>query len=135
VSTWRVGRSYGIHVYEVGPTSPEGDRPVATFHTVADAREAVAARAALTRVRDLCEQWDTYVDMDTGLIDRERAVSMLRRALDGGDQGDGPTWAYGGGPPPSGSNATGCGHFDHPPWHCATPRRFNSSTLPPEGDQ
>jgi hypothetical protein len=33
---WRVGRQYGIHVYE-------GDRPVATFHTVADAALAVKA--------------------------------------------------------------------------------------------
>jgi hypothetical protein len=40
---WRVGRSYGIHVYEVGATSPNGDRPVATFHNVRDAELAVAA--------------------------------------------------------------------------------------------
>lgn len=33
---WRVGRHYGIHVYE-------GDRPVATFHRVEDARRAVEA--------------------------------------------------------------------------------------------
>lgn len=38
---WRVGRAYGIHVYEVGPTSPEGDRPVATFHYPQDAELAV----------------------------------------------------------------------------------------------
>lgn len=35
VLDWRVGEHYGIHVYE-------GDRPVATFHTVADAKRAVA---------------------------------------------------------------------------------------------
>lgn len=34
MTAWRVGAHYGIHVYE-------GDRPVATFHTVADARQAV----------------------------------------------------------------------------------------------
>lgn len=34
-SSWRVGSHYGIHVYE-------GDRPVATFHTVADAKQAVS---------------------------------------------------------------------------------------------
>jgi hypothetical protein len=33
---WRVGQHYGIHVYE-------DQRPVATFHTVADARRAVDA--------------------------------------------------------------------------------------------
>ena len=33
---WRVGTHYAIHVYE-------GDRPVATFHTVADADRAVNA--------------------------------------------------------------------------------------------
>lgn len=37
---WRIGSHYGIHVYE-------GDRPVATFHTVADARAAVEAYNAL----------------------------------------------------------------------------------------
>lgn len=36
VTPWRVGRHYGIHVYE-------GDRPVATFLTVFDARLAVEA--------------------------------------------------------------------------------------------
>lgn len=40
---WRVGRSYGIHVYEVGETSPDGDRPVATFLRPEDAALAVAA--------------------------------------------------------------------------------------------
>lgn len=34
MSTWRVGNHYQIHVYE-------GDRPVATFHTVQDAHQAV----------------------------------------------------------------------------------------------
>jgi hypothetical protein len=33
---WRVGQHYGIHVYE-------DQRPVATFHTAADARRAVDA--------------------------------------------------------------------------------------------
>jgi len=33
---WRIGSKYGIHVYE-------GDRPVATFQTVGDAKRAVAA--------------------------------------------------------------------------------------------
>jgi len=42
MSKWRVGRSYGIHVYEVGDTSPEFDRPVATFFTEPDATQAVA---------------------------------------------------------------------------------------------
>jgi hypothetical protein len=36
MSEWRVGQHYEIHVYE-------GDRPVATFHGIADARRAVAA--------------------------------------------------------------------------------------------
>lgn len=40
---WRVGSNYGIHVYEIGPTSPEGDRSVGTFHRPEDAAEAVAA--------------------------------------------------------------------------------------------
>jgi hypothetical protein len=46
---WRVGEHYGIHVYA-------GDRPVATFHTVADAKRAVEAvneREELTAERDL----------------------------------------------------------------------------------
>lgn len=34
--SWRIGKHYGIHVYE-------GDRPVATFHDAADAERAVAA--------------------------------------------------------------------------------------------
>jgi hypothetical protein len=34
MTEWRVGRHYGVHVYE-------GDRPVATFFTVDDARRAV----------------------------------------------------------------------------------------------
>lgn len=38
---WRVGHSYDIHVYAVGPTSPDGDRPVATFHQPRDAHRAV----------------------------------------------------------------------------------------------
>src|SRR4051794_25163389 len=38
---WRVGHSYDIHVYSVGPTSPDGDRPVATFHQPHDAHRAV----------------------------------------------------------------------------------------------
>jgi hypothetical protein len=33
---WRIGRHYGIHVYE-------GNRPVATFHDSADAEQAVLA--------------------------------------------------------------------------------------------
>lgn len=40
---WRVGRSYGIHVYEVGPNTPHGDRPVGTFSTREDAERAVVA--------------------------------------------------------------------------------------------
>lgn len=39
---WRVGRHYGIHVYE-------GDRPVATFFREEDAREAVAEVNAARR--------------------------------------------------------------------------------------
>ncbi len=34
--TWRLGRHYPIHVYE-------GDTPIATFFTAADARKAVEA--------------------------------------------------------------------------------------------
>jgi len=33
---WRIGKHYGIHVYE-------GDRPVATFHRAEDAMVAVIA--------------------------------------------------------------------------------------------
>lgn len=43
---WRVGSHYGIHVYEITngePGTENDDRPVATFHTVQDARDAVAA--------------------------------------------------------------------------------------------
>lgn len=40
---WRIGRSYGIHVYEIGPTSPDADRPVATFFDPLDAERAVAS--------------------------------------------------------------------------------------------
>jgi hypothetical protein len=43
---WRVGSHYGIHVYEITNSEPgteNDDRPVATFHTAQDARNAVAA--------------------------------------------------------------------------------------------
>jgi len=39
---WRVGESWGIHVYEGEKGSP-GERPVATFHRAEDAARAVAA--------------------------------------------------------------------------------------------
>lgn len=52
---WRVGQHYMIHVYE-------GDRPVATFHTAADARAAVTAHndhaALLAHVERLEQQAD-----------------------------------------------------------------------------
>ncbi len=38
---WRVGRHYGIHVYEASAAGD--DRPVATFHDPADAERAVRA--------------------------------------------------------------------------------------------
>lgn len=41
---WRVGRHYGIHVYE-------GDRPVATFHDPEEAALAVAAVNAMRASR------------------------------------------------------------------------------------
>ncbi len=56
--SWRVGRHYGIHVYE-------GDRPVATFHDADEARLAVGAvnRDRGTRVpvfwRDCNCEWAT----------------------------------------------------------------------------
>jgi hypothetical protein len=42
---WRVGRHYGIHVYE-------GDRPVATFHRAEDARRCVEGLTELSRLRE-----------------------------------------------------------------------------------
>jgi hypothetical protein len=39
---WRVGTSWGIHVYQGEKGSP-GERPVATFHDPADAQRAVDA--------------------------------------------------------------------------------------------
>jgi hypothetical protein len=43
---WRVGQHYGIHVYA-------GDVPIATFHTVSDARRAVEDHNATDDVRHL----------------------------------------------------------------------------------
>jgi hypothetical protein len=40
--SWRLGRHYPIHVYE-------GDTPIATFFTAADARKAVEAVNAAER--------------------------------------------------------------------------------------
>ena len=54
---WRTGSHYGIQVYE-------GDRPVATFHTVADAHCAVVA----------------YNEADELRIRAERAVAALAAA-------------------------------------------------------
>jgi hypothetical protein len=39
---WRIGTSWGIHVYQGEKGSP-GERPVATFHDPADAQRAVDA--------------------------------------------------------------------------------------------
>lgn len=41
-SRWRVGQNYGVHVYEESATTPEGDRPVATFFRSDDAAWVVS---------------------------------------------------------------------------------------------
>jgi hypothetical protein len=52
---WRVGRHYAIHVYE-------GERPVATFHTVIDARLGAAAPA----LADALEAWAKSITAHLG---------------------------------------------------------------------
>ena len=59
--TWRVGAHYGIHVYD-------GDVPIATFHTAADAAAAVAAHNLLAAVDpELAQQGfaERYRDLRT----------------------------------------------------------------------
>lgn len=69
---WRVGRTYGIHVYA-------DDRPVATFHRAEDADRAVDAVKAASRVHDL------IAHMDSGVV----SVAALRHALTGTPMPDG----------------------------------------------
>lgn len=46
--TWRVGKHYQVHVYD-------GEVPVATFHTVANAERAVRA---VNKAADIRQDWD-----------------------------------------------------------------------------
>jgi hypothetical protein len=52
---WRVGRHYGIHVYE-------GDRPVATFLDAADAQRAVAAEARIVELTAALRRYGEHDD-------------------------------------------------------------------------
>jgi hypothetical protein len=79
--TWRVGRSYDVHVYAVGPTSPHGDRPVATFTRPEDARRAVDATARLAAVREVVAEAET---LEVIGVDGQRGwqTPAMREVLD-----------------------------------------------------
>ena len=74
MSDWRVGSHYKIHVYECSREDgqpSDDDRPVATFHTVMDARAAVEAHN--TRA-------DVVVEVDpeaeAAIVDRAVSVAL-----------------------------------------------------------
>ncbi|KAA2211669.1 hypothetical protein [Teichococcus oryzae] len=87
-SRWRVGRHYGIHVYE-------GQRPVATFHWEDDAARAVAAvnaapssaaeierlRAAAEKVIEMNRQHAQDQYGDANKAECWACVRVLREAL------------------------------------------------------
>ena len=86
--SWRVGESYPIHVYEVGPTSPEEDRPVATFLREEDARRCVRALEYLEEIRAYCREVDDIGEShvrDTGPTVAVRVLELAQQVdkLDG----------------------------------------------------
>lgn len=92
---WRVGQHYRIHVYETGEGDGHDgtDRPVATFHTAADARLAVEAvnrmldepptpAVSLVEVAaDLAERWHVLHNasdaVDDGLNERRQGQMWM----------------------------------------------------------
>lgn len=77
---WRVGKHYGIHVYD-------GDRPVATFHLEEDAKRAVEAMdekplLGLARTHELLQEISARMRISQNSVKGIALAEMCDEALD-----------------------------------------------------